>query len=288
MTKFSLFVHVLSIMSLGQTYGNDCFHKDCPPTYSIADIEACAANWDPFNASSIQALAYRKRKSMRSCAAVEATTNTGGWCLKNEKSRIIKLPNNQSYSLPIPWHCAADDLILEQLDLLLNQKNGKYLSLIDFGAGVGQYGHALLAKDSNHRYMGYDGAGDVEKYTHSFVSFFDFTIPLSLPRADWLLCLEVGEHIPHEEEGKMIRNLHAHNKKGIILSWGVLGQDGHHHINNHSKEYLIKIFTQLGYFHDEMMSDAFSTAAPGKTYNNYWPWFRKSLMIFRRKVELKD
>jgi hypothetical protein len=225
---------------------------------------------------------------MRSCAEVKETTNTGGWCLKNEKSTIIKLPNNQSYSLPIPQHKEADDLILAQLDLLLNQKNGTYLFLIDFGAGVGQYGHALLAKDLNHRYMGYGGAGDVEKYTDSFLSFFDFTITLSLTRGDWLLCLEVGEHTPHEEKGKTIRNLHTHNKKGIILSWGILGQLGPHHINNHSKEYLIKIFTQLGYIHDEILSDAFSTAAPGKTYKKYYTWFRNSLMVFCRKVELKD
>jgi hypothetical protein len=288
MTKFSFFFHVFIIISVNQSHGNKCFQEDCPPNYSISDIEACAANWDPFNASSIQALAYSKEKSKRSCAQLKETTNNGGWCLKNEKSRIIELPNNQSYSLPIPQHVAADDLILEQLDLLLKKNNGKYLSLIDFGAGVGQYGHALLAKDLNHRYMGYDGAGDVENYTGSFLSFFDLTIPLSLTRGDWLLCLEVGEHLPHEKEGEMIRNLHAHNKKGIILSWGMLGQLGHHHINNHSKKYIIKIFTQLGYIHDEITSNAFSTAAPGKTYKNYYKWFRNSVMVFRRKVELKD
>jgi hypothetical protein len=92
---------------------------------------------------------------------------------------IIALPNDQSYRLPIPQYVAVDDLILEQLDPTLNRNNDKYLFLIYFGAGVGQYGHVLLAKDLKHRYMGYDGAGDVGKFTHSFLSFFDLTTPFS-------------------------------------------------------------------------------------------------------------
>lgn len=263
-----------------------CYDKDCAPTYNITDIKASADKWDPFNINDTLALKFRKKASMDQCAD-NVKTNTGGWCLNKDKRRMVVLPNNQSYRLPTN-HQEADDLILEQLDLLLKQSDGKYLSVIDFGAGVGQYGHALLAKSLNHRYMGYDGAGDIEKYSQGFLSFFDFTIPLSLNRADWMLCLEVGEHIPHEDEGQVIRNLHAHNKKGIILSWSVLGQSGHHHINNHSNDYIIKIFTELGYFHDEKMSNAFRTAAPGKTYKNYHSWFRKSTMVFRRIVELKD
>jgi hypothetical protein len=289
MTKILLFTCACCIIYFGRSVERDeqpCYSKDCPPTYIIADIEACANRWDPFNVSDSQALGHLKRKSMHSCLEVKQTTTTGGWCLQNEKTRIVELPNNQSYRLPIPQHVEADDLIVEQLNLLLKQPDGKYLTLIDFGAGVGQYGHALLAMDQKHRYTGYDGAGDVEKFTYHFLSFFDFTIPLSLTRGDWLLCLEVGEHIPHNLEGAMIRNLHAHNKKGIILSWGVLNQNGHHHINNHSKDYLINIFSQLGYIHDVNMSHAFSIAAPGKTYKHYYPWFRESLIVFRRKVEL--
>ena len=45
-------------------------------------------------------------------------------------------------------------------------------------------------------------------------------------RADWLMSLEVAEHIPNEHEGAVIRNLHAHNKRGLILSWGALSQPG--------------------------------------------------------------
>lgn len=51
------------------------------------------------------------------------------------------------------------------------------------------------------RWAGYDGAGDIEEYTRGYVSYFDLTLPLALPRADWVVSLEVAEHVPiaHEQ-----------------------------------------------------------------------------------------
>jgi tryptophanyl-tRNA synthetase len=63
------------------------------------------------------------------------------------------------------------------------------------------------------------GAGNIEEFTNGFLKFFDLTIPLSLPRKDWVFSLEVGEHIPHQFEGMVLRNFHAHNCKGIVMSW---------------------------------------------------------------------
>lgn len=262
--------------------------KDCPRDYTSEEIIKSADLWDPFNTADIKNLADRERASRQVCAASTSVTDTGGWCLHTHPREHVSLPNNQSYFMPKVIHVAADGLVLEQLHLLLKRPDGKYDSLNDFGAGVGQFGHALLALDPKHRYHAYDGAGDVQRYTNNFVSFFDFSIPLSLPRADWLMCLEVGEHIPHEMEKHMIRNLHAHNKKGLIISWGILGQYGHHHINNHSKEYLVKLFNELGYDLDEGLTASFSVAAKGKEYNPYHPWFRKSLLVLRRRVPLKE
>lgn len=92
-------------------------------------------------------------------------------------------------------------------------------SMNDFGAGVGQYGHALRARSESIRWRGYDGAGNVEEVTRGFVRFFDLSLPMSLPRADWVLSLEVGEHLPHALEPTYLRNIHAHNCKGVIISW---------------------------------------------------------------------
>lgn len=105
-------------------------------------------------------------------------------------------------------------------------------------------------------WRGYDGAGDVAEQTGGYVSFFDLTLPLSLPRADYVLSLEVGEHVPSKHEASVIRNLHAHNNCGILLSWAHLWQSGHHHVNNHGMDYLERVFTGLGYRRDDGLTNA--------------------------------
>ena len=45
-----------------------------------------------------------------------------------------------------------------------------------------------------------------------------------------MLSLEVGEHVPSQHEAVLIRNLHALNCRGIILSWASLWQSGHGHV----------------------------------------------------------
>ena len=106
------------------------------------------------------------------------------------------------------------------------------------------------------------------------VMFTNLTLPLELPKADWVVNLEVGEHVPNEFEGRK----HHHNCKGIILSWGVLGQAGHLHINNHSNDYVISIFTELGYVEDLDMK------ARLRNGDGNYGWFVGSSMVFRRSV----
>jgi hypothetical protein len=62
--------------------------------------------------------------------------------------------------------------------------------------------------------VGFDGAGNVEEVTGGFVRFADLSLPLQMPRADWVVALEVGEHIPSAFEPTFVRNLHAHNCRG--------------------------------------------------------------------------
>ena len=146
----------------------------------------------------------------------------------------------------------------------------------DFGAGVGQYKGALLKECPNFDYRAYDGAGNVEEYTKGMVKYFDLTLPLALPKADFVMSLEVGEHVSSKNEGMLIRNMHHHNCKGVILSWGVLGQDGHGHTNNHANEYIIGIFEKLDYVHDVATQQKFRDA-------DVYSWFKNSIMVFRRK-----
>ena len=220
--------------------------KDCPRRYNLSSVLASAAAWDPQDSPAAAELEARKSAAREACRR-RGRIRTGGWCTGVARLAVgaVSLPNGQSYSLP-QNHVEADAIVVDVLHRLLNQGSRRQ-SVNDFGAGVGQYGRALRSLDPETRWRGYDGAGDVDEATGGFVRFFDLTIPLSLPRADWVLSLEVGEHVPSAHEAMLIRNLHAHNCRGIVLSWASLWQSGHRHVNNHSPRYLEEIFEGLGY-----------------------------------------
>ena len=131
-------------------------------------------------------------------------------------------------------------------------------------------------------YYGYDGAGNIEAYTSGFLTHADLTQPLNLPVTEWVLSLEVGEHVSSKYEGMLIRNLHRHNCKGIILSWGILGQLGNQHMNNHSNDYVAQIFNELDYERDLEKEKEF------RMHNKNYSWFKKSIMVFRRKTPTCD
>ncbi len=287
-----------------------CFRspiKSCPRQYQIAEVIKSSnvlitkeiGNYMDFT------LQKRKRLSQAACLVDEEDendnngetvddnnpdhTDSGGYCLQkhtneNSDKHTLTYPYSKR-RVPIPFgHINAPRFILDSLDKFIEkeQKENDMSSLSDFGAGIGQYGAHLESKFSDSLiYYGYDGAGDVEDYTHGYLSFFDLTIPLNLPKTDWILCLEVGEHVPYNYEGMMIRNLHAHNCKGIIISWGIEGQGGENHINLHNNEYIIEVFEELGYVYDADDTDAFRSAIPEGRPNGFW--FRNSLMVLRRK-----
>ena len=248
------------------------FRFDCTRNYTISQVEESAKTWDPGNLLGVAQLqrvseAARQQCSLPdvgvasgTCATCAGISKSGAWCLRKrehvrpyDQYSFVQLQRGQTYYLPHP-HLAADSVIVEHLARLLKVchnpldcRDVHFLSLNDFGAGVGQYGRALLALDSRYRYRGYDGAGNVLEVSDRFTNYFDLTVPLSLPRADWVMSLEVGEHIPSRFEATVIRNLHAHNCRGIILSWAYLGKKGVGHVNNHGSRYLVQLFDELGY-----------------------------------------
>lgn len=199
---------------------------------TTADINESVARWDPRDPSASVRLMKRHNSAIKACGnARRQALPDGGWCLHKMESdrlfgdsRMVSLPDGSSYRLPAS-HVEADSVIVSALARILglaghgvelgaqwwHGPTDQPLSVADFGAGVGQYGHELRSRYLMARWQGYDGAGDVKNFTRGFVSFVDLTIPLALPRADWVLSLEVGEHVPREHEMMVVRNLHAHN-----------------------------------------------------------------------------
>lgn len=224
-----------------------------PAAYTSEEVNESASLWGaphthPIAFAAAQALQQQHTASVKFCAdeVPGKLISTGAWCLTHRVAGargVLRFPG-RSISYPIPaHHQPASPRIVHALSRLLHtgetmgDGTSSYLALNDFGAGVGQYGAALKAIEPSIAWRGYDGAGNVEAWTNGTVGWFDLTIPLSLPRADWLMALEVAEHVPVVSEGLFLRNLHAHNCKGIILSWAVPKQHGHGHVNLRDSKY---------------------------------------------------
>ncbi|KAL3893993.1 MAG: hypothetical protein SGPRY_013935 [Prymnesium sp.] len=278
---------------------------------SLRDLNESSLAWRPRDPSAAQALATRHTDARLTCASrsrpssslsASTTLASGGWCLRamarartfGHEERSIALEDGTTYSIP-DTHVQADSIILSLLHSLLHPEVGPTLSVSDFGCGVGQYGYGLRVKDPSIRYQGYDGAGDVEEYTNGYVRFADFTIPLAFPRTDWVLSLEVGEHIPRRDEYMFLRNLHAHNCRGLVLSWAMHG--GHQHVNKRPNDHVIDLFRRLGYRHDVKLSDAMRSQHVRRKVRpeqqqprgnlTVYGWFAHTVMVFERYQRIR-
>jgi hypothetical protein len=199
---------------------------------------------------------------------------TGGFCLDETKPE-------QNVGGNVFWSSGLSDKLSELFS------GG---SVLDLGAGLAHYEadwerKGLINKaDGIESVRMYDGAENVEKVTGGRVLWADLTEPLGdVYPADWVLSLEVGEHIPAGSASEtFIQNLHAHNKRGIVISWGVPGQDGHFHVNNLPSSTVIKSFISLGsYSFDSEMSEVLRKAASSGTC---CPWFANTIYVFRNNI----
>ena len=137
----------------------------------------------------------------------------GGWCLvgggpHDECCAATNPPCKRCrFGYYIPWpHTEADTGLAQALASFFAGK-----SVIDLGAGVGQYGQYFKnhpSIDGAVQYRGYDGAENAEEYTNGFLQWADLSWETDIEPAQWVMSFEVGEHIDREFEGEFIRNLH--------------------------------------------------------------------------------
>ncbi|MBX7065764.1 MAG: class I SAM-dependent methyltransferase [Parachlamydiales bacterium] len=146
-------------------------------------------------------------------------------------------------------------------------------SVVDLGCGLGDYVKALLA--SGIPCDGYDGDPDTYFLSNGVAQVCDLTQDLDLGRSyDWVLSLEVGEHIPAEYERVFIENLIKHARKGIVLSWAVKGQDGWGHVNTQDNEYIKNVLFLYGFVNDSDAENALRS-------HSSLTWFKNTIMVFR-------
>ena len=184
-------------------------------------------------------------------------SNSGGWC-----SKISGLNSKQ--------HMIDIELAIE-LSSFLKQKK-----VASFGDGPGAYKLKLDELKQVILYDAFDGAPYVELTTNNRVNYIDLSVPIyHLNVYDWIISLEVAEHIPAQFESIYIDNLVKHAKEGIILSWAKEGQNGHSHVNNKNADYVINLMKSKNFSHDLKISNNFKMKSS-------LPWFKDNINVFRR------
>jgi hypothetical protein len=168
-------------------------------------------------------------------------------------------------------------------DALLSWTLAKYLkaegclSLVDFGCGLADYVKQLVR--SGIPAIGYDGNPFTEQLSDGFGMVLDLSVPVALPtRFDWVMSLEVGEHLPVIYEQIFLNTLCRHACRGIILSWAIPGQGGHGHVNERTPDYIRQQLHQRGWTLDVKDTAGLRNAAT-------LPWFKNTLTVFRPRID---
>jgi len=97
-----------------------------------------------------------------------------------------------------------------------------------------------------------------------------------LPRYDWVLSMEVLEHIPAKFEVVVLDNICRAAGYGIVLSWAVPGQPGFYHINNRDPTYVKQTMFNRGFKIDDSASLALRRNATFRV-------LRRNMMVFFRR-----
>ena len=142
--------------------------------------------------------------------------------------------------------------------------------IIDLGCGPGRYVFELSRH--GHAALGYDGNPQSPFVQDRTCAVADLTSDLFYFSADWMLFLEVGEHIPAKHEPAIWNHL-GHARQGVILSWATPGQSGHGHVNCREPEYIGQKMADLGFVEGDAARLRVASALE---------WFRRNLRIFTR------
>eukprot|EP00928_Gymnodinium_smaydae_P035420 TRINITY_DN2492_c0_g2_i2.p1 TRINITY_DN2492_c0_g2~~TRINITY_DN2492_c0_g2_i2.p1 ORF type:complete len:171 (-),score=18.05 TRINITY_DN2492_c0_g2_i2:71-583(-) len=142
----------------------------------------------------------------------------------------------------------------------------------DFGCGLGLYVRDFRA--AGLRAGGFDGNPSTAVLSGGRCQVADLSSTLDFgTRWDWVMSLEVAEHIPRDYEGEFLNNLDRHARRGLVLSWG--NQAGHGHVNLRSRSEVESLLQQRGFR---------SISAPAATLRAVatLPWFQETILVFVR------
>jgi hypothetical protein len=178
-----------------------------------------------------------------------------------------------------------DDNVCDFLMSFFKEENA---TVADFGCGNGSYLSKL--NESGVECVGYDGNQDTELFTGGLGKTLNLAERADVDIVDWVLALEIAEHIPKKYEHIFVDNIHRHNKKGVIISWALKGQGGYGHHNEQDNDYVKDLFSGLGYTNDLNTEGRLRDACLLIPSNNHQTggkrlipsWFKETTMVFRK------
>ncbi|CAE7640335.1 unnamed protein product, partial [Symbiodinium sp. KB8] len=151
-------------------------------------------------------------------------------------------------------------------------------SVAEFGALNGASSEWLNRSGATRGAWAFDGAPRVLELTEGRVAEKDLTKPFHLPRSfDWVLCLEVAEHIPEAKLPVFLQNLRRHLSQGLVLSWSRCDVGGEGHVSCRSPEEVRSLLSQFG-----LVADAEASAA-AQAASTVW-WISRTVQVFRADV----
>lgn len=150
----------------------------------------------------------------------------------------------------------------------------KGLSVVDMGCGSGWMVNQL--RNQGIEADGYDGNPNTAEMSGSSCATADLSQEQFLGVWEWVISLEVGEHIETENEKVFLDNLDRACKTGMVLSWAIPGQGGRGHVNERSNLYIIRDMKRRGFVFWAGTTERLRQAASQ-------PWFKHSLMVFYRQ-----
>jgi hypothetical protein len=159
-------------------------------------------------------------------------------------------------------------------EFLINYlKHSNYV--YDFGCGNAFY-ISELAKEG-FSCQGIEGF-KLNNFLHPNVTVADLSKPMRCLRTGSVISLEVGEHIPKEGEQVFLNNITSHCDSDLIISWALPDQPGIGHVNCQPQEYIIDQIEKRGFIFLPV-----NTLEARNNVDDNCDWFRRTLLIFKRK-----
>ena len=132
------------------------------------------------------------------------------------------------------------------------------------------------------QYDSYDGAPFSEESTSGTVRYLDLAVPqFWLQRYDWVVCLEVVEHIPPEFESIVLDNVIRPATIGVVLSWAVPTQPGAMHVNPRTFEYVEEELRRRGLTLDANATEQLRNGSD-------LSWFKRNIAVYRKTTVVSN